>query len=66
MKSEYYDTWEDVTGSSSGGGTINGVRFDYLFRGKLGGAKIQPKKVWLASTSLSDHKAVLAEYSVTP
>jgi endonuclease/exonuclease/phosphatase family metal-dependent hydrolase len=66
MKSEYYDTWEDVTGSSSGGGTINGVRFDYLFRGKIYGDKIPPLNIWLVTTSLSDHKAVIADYSVKP
>jgi endonuclease/exonuclease/phosphatase family metal-dependent hydrolase len=66
MTSEYYDTWQDVTGSSSGGGTINGVRFDYLFRGRSGGDKIQPKSVKTVSSSLSDHNAVVADYTVTP
>jgi endonuclease/exonuclease/phosphatase family metal-dependent hydrolase len=67
MTSEYYDTWHDETGSSSGGGTINGVRFDYLFRGKVGGDKIRPTSVKTVSPSgLSDHSPVIADYSVTP
>jgi endonuclease/exonuclease/phosphatase family metal-dependent hydrolase len=66
MTSDYYDTWEDVTGSSSGGGTINGVRFDYLLRGKIAGDKIPPTKIWVVSTSLSDHKPVIADYTVKP
>ena len=66
MTSEYYDTWQDVTGSTSGGGTINGVRFDYLFRGKLGASKIRPTSVRTVSSYLSDHLAVVADYTVTP
>jgi endonuclease/exonuclease/phosphatase family metal-dependent hydrolase len=66
MMSEYYDTWQDVTGSASGGGTINGVRFDYLFRRKIYADKIVPTKIYLISTSLSDHKPVVADYSVKP
>lgn len=66
MMSDYYDTWQDVTGSSGGGGTINGVRFDYLFRAKVSSDKIRPTKIYLGSTSLSDHKAVIADYTVTP
>jgi endonuclease/exonuclease/phosphatase family metal-dependent hydrolase len=66
MTSEYYDTWRDITGSSSGGGTINGVRFDYLFRGKEGASRIRPRSVKVVSPSgLSDHSPVIADYSVT-
>ena len=66
MKGDFYDTWEDVTGSSSGGGTINGVRFDYLFRGRSGWDKIRATSVRTLSSSYSDHSAVVADYSVTP
>lgn len=66
MMSEYYDTWRDVTGSASGGGTINGVRFDYLFRGRLFGDGIQPVSIKVLTTALSDHSPVMADYTVTP
>jgi endonuclease/exonuclease/phosphatase family metal-dependent hydrolase len=66
MMSEYYDTWQDITGSASGGGTINGVRFDYLFRGKLAADFIHPTSVKVLTTSLSDHYAVMADYTVRP
>ena len=66
MKGDYYDTWEDVTGSASGGGTINGVRFDYLFRGRAASDKVTPTTVRVLSSSLSDHSAVLADFTVVP
>jgi endonuclease/exonuclease/phosphatase family metal-dependent hydrolase len=66
MMGDFYDTWQDVTGSSSGGGTINGVRFDYLFRGHSSSDKIRPTSVRVLSSSLSDHYAVVADYTVTP
>ena len=66
MLTEYIDTWQEVTGSSSGGGTINGVRFDYLFRSKDSGSTIKPTMVKVLSTTLSDHLPVIADYTVTP
>jgi endonuclease/exonuclease/phosphatase family metal-dependent hydrolase len=67
MMSEYYDTWQDVTGSNQNGYTVNNaVRFDYLFRSKVGSDKIRPTNVWVPATSLSDHRPVIADYSVTP
>ena len=66
MTGDYYDTWTEVTGSSSGGGTINGVRFDYQFRSKLGSDDVTPIKVYLGTTTLSDHKPVIADYTVRP
>jgi endonuclease/exonuclease/phosphatase family metal-dependent hydrolase len=66
MLGDFSDTWQDVTGSSSGGGTINGVRFDYLFRGKSSAAKIKPTSVKVLSTTLSDHLPVMADFTVTP
>jgi endonuclease/exonuclease/phosphatase family metal-dependent hydrolase len=66
MTGDYYDVWQDVTGSSSGGGTINGVRFDYQFRSKLGSDDVTPTKIYLGSTTLSDHKPVIADYTVRP
>jgi endonuclease/exonuclease/phosphatase family metal-dependent hydrolase len=66
MMGDYHDTWQDITGSSSGGGTINGVRFDYLFRGRASSDKLRPTSVRVLSSSLSDHSAVVADYTVTP
>jgi endonuclease/exonuclease/phosphatase (EEP) superfamily protein YafD len=66
MSADYYDTWTEVTGSSAGGGTINGVRFDYLFWSKDSGASIQPTRVYVGSTSLSDHLPVIADYTIRP
>jgi endonuclease/exonuclease/phosphatase family metal-dependent hydrolase len=65
VESEYSDTWQDVTGSDGDGYTLNGtVRFDYLFRARDGGSRIVPTAAWVQSTSLSDHSAVLADYTV--
>jgi endonuclease/exonuclease/phosphatase family metal-dependent hydrolase len=64
MLGDYTDTWRDVTGSSSGGATINGVRFDYVFRAKEGGDDLTPVKISVPGTSLSDHAPVVAEYTI--
>jgi endonuclease/exonuclease/phosphatase family metal-dependent hydrolase len=66
MLGDFLDTWQDVTGSSSGGGTIHGVRFDYLFRGRGTSDRIRPTSIRVLSSSLSDHSAVVADYTVTP
>jgi endonuclease/exonuclease/phosphatase family metal-dependent hydrolase len=67
MMSEYYDTWQDVTGSNQNGHTINNaVRFDYLFRSKVGSDKITPIKIYVPATTLSDHNPVIADYKVVP
>lgn len=67
MMSEYYDTWQDVTGSAKYGYTVNNsVRFDYLFRSKIGADKITPTHVYVPVTTLSDHYPVIADYSVVP
>jgi endonuclease/exonuclease/phosphatase family metal-dependent hydrolase len=65
MLGDYADTWRDVTGASSGGATINGVRFDYVFRAKEGGDRLIPVAVRVPETSLSDHAPVVADYSVS-
>jgi endonuclease/exonuclease/phosphatase family metal-dependent hydrolase len=65
MLGDYNDTWRDVMGSSSGGPTINGVRFDYLFRAKDGSDSVTPVKVSTPKTDLSDHAPVIADYKVT-
>jgi endonuclease/exonuclease/phosphatase family metal-dependent hydrolase len=65
METEYTDTWQDVTGSDQNGYTLNGtVRFDYLFRALDTNWRLQPTSCWVPSTSLSDHKPVVAEYTV--
>lgn len=67
MMSEYSDTWQDVTGSNQNGYTLNNaVRFDYLFRSKIGSDKVTPTKVYVPTTSLSDHNPVVADYKVIP
>jgi endonuclease/exonuclease/phosphatase family metal-dependent hydrolase len=66
MMGDFHDTWQDITGSASGGGTINGVRFDYLFRAHALADKIKPTSVKVLSTTLSDHLPVMADYTVTP
>ena len=67
MMSEYYDTWQEVTGSNQNGYTVNNaVRFDYLFYSKIGSDKVRPTKVYAPVTSLSDHNPVIADYSVIP
>jgi endonuclease/exonuclease/phosphatase family metal-dependent hydrolase len=65
MLGDYADTWRDVTGASSGGATINGVRFDYVFRAKDGGDRLIPVAVRVPETTLSDHAPVVADYSVS-
>lgn len=62
MLSEYADTWQEVTGAASGGATVNGVRFDYLFRSRDGG--LTPTHVAVVPTALSDHALVVADYAV--
>jgi endonuclease/exonuclease/phosphatase family metal-dependent hydrolase len=67
MMSEYYDTWQDVTGSNQNGYTVNNaVRFDYLFRSKIGSDKVTPTKVYVPATTMSDHNPVIADYTVVP
>ena len=65
MLSEYTDTWTSLTGSNENGYTLNGaVRFDYLFESLEQSSRITPTSMWVQDTSLSDHAAVVAEYTV--
>lgn len=65
MLSEYTDTWTSVTGSTENGYTLNGaVRFDYLFGSVEQNWRLTPTAVWVQDSSLSDHAAVVAEYTV--
>jgi len=65
MESEYSDTWQDVTGTDEDGYTVNGaVRFDYLFRAYDSNWRVTPTGCWVQGTGLSDHGAVIADYSV--
>ena len=66
MLGDYTDTWRDVTGSSAGGTTINGARFDYLFRSKSSRDDLTPARISVIKTDLSDHAPVIADYRVTP
>ena len=67
MMGDYTDTWQDVTGSNQNGYTVNNaVRFDYLFRSKIGSDKVTPTKVYVPVTTLSDHNPVIADFKVTP
>lgn len=65
METEYTDTWRDVTGSVEGGYTLNrAVRFDYLFRSHDGHSRVRPVDSWVHWTHLSDHGALIADYTV--
>jgi endonuclease/exonuclease/phosphatase family metal-dependent hydrolase len=65
METEYSDTWQDTTGSDEDGYTLNGtVRFDYLFRSHHDSWRLTPTGCWVRWTSLSDHGAVVADYTV--
>jgi endonuclease/exonuclease/phosphatase family metal-dependent hydrolase len=65
MLGDYTDTWRDVTGSTSGGATINGARFDYLFRSRDGSDDVRPVRIRAVATDLSDHAPVIADYRIT-
>jgi endonuclease/exonuclease/phosphatase family metal-dependent hydrolase len=65
METKYTDTWQDVTGSDQAGHTLNGaVRFDYLFRARDAASRLTPTSCVVISSSLSDHKPVVATYTV--
>jgi endonuclease/exonuclease/phosphatase family metal-dependent hydrolase len=65
METKYTDTWQDVTGSDLNGYTLNGaVRFDYLFRARDAASRLTPTSCSVISTSLSDHRPVVATYTV--
>jgi endonuclease/exonuclease/phosphatase family metal-dependent hydrolase len=65
MENEYSDTWQDVTGSDEDGYTLHGtVRFDYLFRSHDTGWRLTPQSSWVRWTDLSDHGALIADYTV--
>ncbi|HXW03782.1 MAG TPA: endonuclease/exonuclease/phosphatase family protein [Vicinamibacterales bacterium] len=65
MENHYSDTWQDVTGSDEDGYTLNGaVRFDYLFRSYEDAARLSPTGCWVRLKGLSDHAAVVADYTV--
>jgi endonuclease/exonuclease/phosphatase family metal-dependent hydrolase len=66
MKGDYYDTWQELTGSDERGATIVGVRLDYQFRAKEAGDSITPLTVRTPDTTLSDHNPVIADYRVRP
>jgi endonuclease/exonuclease/phosphatase (EEP) superfamily protein YafD len=64
MQSEYHDTWFDVTKNRDGGYTVGNVRFDYIFRAFDGDWRVTPTNVFVVSTTLSDHRPVVADFSV--
>jgi endonuclease/exonuclease/phosphatase family metal-dependent hydrolase len=64
METEYSDTWQDVTGSDANGYTVNNVRFDYLFRAFDSAHRLTPVSCVVVSTAASDHRPVVAEYTV--
>ncbi len=64
METAYSDTWLDVTGSNGDGYTIGNVRFDYIFRLFDGSSHLTPTNVWVVDTSASDHRPVVADFSV--
>lgn len=64
VETEYSDTWVDVTGSNQNGYTHNNIRFDYLFRSFVNASRMTPTSCVVISTTLSDHRPVVAEYTV--
>jgi endonuclease/exonuclease/phosphatase family metal-dependent hydrolase len=64
MKTEYSDTWLDVTGNQDGGYTTGNVRFDYWFRAFDGAWRLTPLSCGVPSTALSDHRPVVADFQV--
>jgi endonuclease/exonuclease/phosphatase family metal-dependent hydrolase len=66
MMADYYDTWQDITGSYLNGVTSGNSRFDYLFRAKEAADSITPTWVSTPVTTLSDHNPVIADYTVRP
>ena len=65
METEYSDTWQDATGSDEDGYTAHRtVRFDYLFRSHDTGWRLTPQASWVRWTDLSDHGALIADYTV--
>jgi endonuclease/exonuclease/phosphatase family metal-dependent hydrolase len=67
MMTTHSDTWQDVMNTNQNGYTVNNaVRFDYLFRAKLGAGNVVPLTVTVPGSTLSDHNAVVADYVVRP
>jgi endonuclease/exonuclease/phosphatase family metal-dependent hydrolase len=64
METEYSDTWRDYTGSNENGYTIGNVRFDYIFRAFDQAWRLTPTGAWVVNNTLSDHRAVVAEFRV--
>jgi endonuclease/exonuclease/phosphatase family metal-dependent hydrolase len=65
VKSEYSDTWADVTGSNDGGASLpNGARIDYLFRAFDQASRVRPTGCRVIQTDRSDHWAIVADYVV--
>ena len=60
----YSDTWQDVTGSKENGYTIGNVRYDYIFRANDQNWRVTPTNAWVVSTTLSDHRPVVADFKV--
>ena len=64
METEYTDTWLDLTGNEDGGYSKDNVRIDYLFRAIDSQYRITPTTISVGTTTLSDHRPVLADYKV--
>jgi len=64
MKTQYTDTWFDYTNNEDGGYTTGNVRFDYWFRAFDGAWRLTPLNCFVVSTSLSDHRPVVADFQV--
>jgi endonuclease/exonuclease/phosphatase family metal-dependent hydrolase len=64
MRTEFYDTWRDITGSNEYGYTIGNVRFDYWFRKMDPARHLTPTRCVVIQTTLSDHRPVVADFRV--
>ena len=64
MESQYTDTWREVTAIRENGYTIGTVRFDYIFRAFDQGWLVTPVAAPVIDSTLSDHRAVMADFEV--
>jgi endonuclease/exonuclease/phosphatase family metal-dependent hydrolase len=66
METANTDTWQDVTGSPSGPFTHDTRKIDYIFRSVFQAPQVTPTATQVVATSLSDHNALVCDFSVNP
>jgi endonuclease/exonuclease/phosphatase family metal-dependent hydrolase len=65
IETAYDDAWKVVSGSGLGPATKGG-RIDYVFRSTAAAAELVPLRSWTVETDLSDHRALVTDFSVSP